>query len=229
MRLSAPSFSVLLFLSSLSASPAAVLVNYNFSATEGTGPTSVATNLSATSVFGATRSTSNYGFQYPITSNPGYMEFTLSASAGFQMDLSSFTFSYDFFQSSGTSNPVSATFTVKSSNDSYSASLAVINDTSGAITGTPAFTAATPIDLTSFPNQNAITFRIILANGSSLNANIYRYAVDSLTLNGTVISVPEPNVCTLLVAGTCAMFVLRRSVQGCIQPGIVSLSRAPGA
>jgi hypothetical protein len=118
-----------------------------------------------------------------------YVAFTITPQAGYDLDLSSLT--YSCIGGAPSFGPM--TFFLRSSVDGFAATL----DT---VTRTNQFPTGRTIDLTGPSFQNlatATTFRVYLYDGGN-NSTDDAGRVDSVVLNGTVAVVPEPSVLSLL-------------------------------
>lgn len=193
---------------------AVTLVNYDF--TTDLSPTAPLTaGVSGTAFTGQTgRSTGLYVYRFTQTPAPYQMQFSLSATGGNLLDLSTISFKYDFLQSGGTVSNLNATFSLFYSLDNFASAGTLVqtfNDSSGAaITmGAPAFNNSGALDLSAIPNTASVSFRFVFANGDSLNTNTYRYSIDDVLVDGAVI-VPEPSASLLAAAGTGIAFGIRR-------------------
>lgn len=138
-----------------------------------------------------------------------WLGFTISATPGNEMKLSSLSFYYAYSNTSGTTSG-SATFDVRSSVDNYASSLAaytldVVNST------TPNWTLAS-ISLTSLPSYqglDTVSFRVFLNDGANASTNS-QLRLDTVNLAGvSAAPVPEPSafaaVAGLAVLGCAAL------------------------
>jgi hypothetical protein len=213
-----PILSALTF--ALSSASADVLLNYTFTAgstastdtevnstaslfSAGPGLPNTAYNNSnvpaAASVIGSDTTATQGG----AIAGDDYWTFTLTPTAGYELDATSLTFGTAFVGSIST--PI-ASFAIRSSVDNFGSDLTVVSQS---MTTTPSFLPQT-IDLSSPSFQNLttpITFRVYLygaVNGAR------RYAVDNVVLNGAIVVVPEPASYALLFGSVGAVVLLRR-------------------
>ncbi len=205
---------------------AATLADYQFGTDLNRTSEDALVTASALGGMGTSRSSGSYAFQYPQPANSGYMEFTLTADAGYLLDLTQLNFAYYFPQTAGTLLTVNATFSVQYSLNGFSTAGIALTSPQAAYTSTTGAldTAITIGDfssasysLVSIPDTASISFRIILANDAALNTNGYRYAIDNLVVSGDMLStIPEP----ASFAGLAGVGILgfavwrRRSVRG---------------
>jgi hypothetical protein len=133
--------------------------------------------------------------------NNKYFQFTLTASTGFDLDLTSLTFDV---ARGGAGTPRG--YGVRSSADNFATNLS----TADVGTVRPAYTPISiPLTGGTFQDLPSITFRVYSyspAGGSSVD-------YDNIVVNGTVSAVPEPATFAALALGTLALgFTRRRSV-----------------
>jgi hypothetical protein len=124
--------------------------------------------------------------------NNKYYQFTLSAAAGFELDLSSLTF--DVARGGG---GTPRGYAVRSSADGFATNLS----TADVLTVRPTYTPIS-IDLTgaAFQNLPSLTFRVYSyspAAGSSVD-------YDNIVVNGNLSVVPEPTASAVLLLGAAA-------------------------
>lgn len=141
-----------------------------------------------------------------------YIGFTVSANAGYELDLSSISFNYLF--TDGTGNPPqNATFSLRSSVDGYAADIASF--TTASVDGNTLPTAGNlgsgAIDLSAagYQNLSTITFRLFLGDDGINNTN-YTLRMDELNLQGTASAVPEPSTAFLIFGSIGALLLIRR-------------------
>ncbi|MET0262267.1 MAG: PEP-CTERM sorting domain-containing protein [Rariglobus sp.] len=207
------------------AARAVTLAEYQFATN--LNPTSEDASVTASALggTGTSRSTSLYAYQYPQPGNSGYMDFTLTADAGYLFDLNQLDFAYYFPQTTGTPATVTATFSVQYSFDGFATAgialtspQATYTSTSGALDAaiTVGDFAPASYSLASIPDTASISFRIILSNNAALNTAGYRYAIDNLVVSGDVLSViPEPSSVAALAGIAVLGFVLLRRRPTC--------------
>ena len=148
-----------------------------------------------------------------------YIEFTITADAGFTIDLDSLTFD--------NSRAIRGTndFAIRTSIDSFAANLVYQNQgtTETATTQTVNFNSLTDFTGlagtnvgsntftdTQFDGLSAITIRIAYDDRESNNGGASATRLDNWTLNGTVVPVPEPSSTALLGLGGLALILRRR-------------------
>ncbi len=205
---------------------AATLADYQFLTNLSPNSEDALVTASALGGTGTGRSSSFYAFQYPQSTNSGYMEFTLTADAGYTLDLSQLSFAYYFAQTTGTVVNVTGTYSVQYSLDGFATAgialtspQAAYTSTSGAIDSSIVigdFSAAS-YSLVSIPDTASISFRIILTNNAALNTSGYRYAIDNLNVSGDMLStIPEPSIMAGISGATVMGFAVwrRRPARG---------------
>jgi hypothetical protein len=137
--------------------------------------------------------------QTALPANNDWLGFTISAEAGYKLNLSSLSFYYGYSNTSGTISG-SATFDVRSSavNDYgtsiWSGSLNVVNSTS------PNWTLASiGLSAVSYQGLDTVSFRIYLNDGANTSTNS-QLRIDTVALSGVSSNIPEPSTYAL-VAG----------------------------
>jgi hypothetical protein len=212
---------------------AATLVLYDFSAatfvTSDTDTNSSAGNFTFASGLSAnsgrsttapnantifTRGTSLGTTAAGAVSGNDYYTFTLSPSAGYQMNLNNLTFSTDATLASGT-NSFTGNIFVRSDLDGYTSDIGpTITDTGSTVSSY----VLQNIDLSGAAFQGlttAITFRIYLYNtGTNAGDTNSIIRSDTYTLDGVMVAVPEPSSYALLGLGLGlglgAFYLMRR-------------------
>lgn len=196
-----------------------VLVNYEFSGGSSAG-TNVAANMAAGNAIWTNMANANSGFSATFddafarfdavgttTLNADrYLEFTLSATPGYFLNLSSVDFSIGY-SSTATFNRTSFA-NARSSIDSFASDLLMTpGPTNTASIGTNAVTSP-PIynsyDISlgdpTFSNLSSFTFRLY-PSVTAISANNSFLRFDNVVFNGTVEAVPEPTTWGLLGFG----------------------------
>ncbi|OPZ24372.1 MAG: hypothetical protein BWZ02_02856 [Lentisphaerae bacterium ADurb.BinA184] len=136
-----------------------------------------------------------------------YVGFTLAADPGKTLDLTDVAFYYTFNGGTG----YTATFTLRSSLDGYTADLAQFVKPSSSGGYNAGWTSTGPIALGSaFGNIASVGFRIFLSD--DVESNTYSLRLDNLTVNGEVI--PEPASAALLGLVALAFLRCRRPAHG---------------
>jgi hypothetical protein len=121
-----------------------------------------------------------------------YFSFTVTASSGYLLNLSSLSFQYASSSGFGANN---LHWAVRSSLDSYSTDIA-----SGATTANATWYTNPTIDLgTSYDNLSSITFRIYVWDDRARGKNEFGY-LDNIILDGVSV-VPEPATVALAIFG----------------------------
>ncbi len=141
-------------------------------------------------------------------SNNDYIEFTLSASPTYSLDLTNVTLNYGY---TNTGVPVfNDTFFVRSSVDSYATNLApglitaaVPGGTAG---GTTPLFATFDLSAAAYDNLSTITFRLYQYDDLDETTSLTRF--DNITVNGDV--VPEPSTLAMLLGGVGLLTLIRR-------------------
>jgi hypothetical protein len=140
-----------------------------------------------------------------------YVTFTVTANAGYKLNLTNFTFHYSYESQGGVTTPAKiATFTVRSSLDGFAANIGTpINRT---VTGTgPSFATDANFSLSGATYQNLtgpFEIRIYFTDDSELANDVAR--IDNLMLNGDVVAIPEPSSLWLLAGGGLLGLAVRR-------------------
>lgn len=125
-----------------------------------------------------------------------YFQFSFEPSAGYQLDLTEFTFKGATTKDAGTNG-----YVVRSSVDSFGTDLS----TSNFATKQPAFTTySVPLGASFQGLTGSTTFRVYtyITSGSNIGA-LY----DDLTVSGTVQAVPEPSTLATITAGFVSLTV----------------------
>jgi len=141
--------------------------------------------------------------------NNDYFTFTLTPSAGYQLNLTQLSFD---FQSSGTVNNAvqSSSYTVFSSVGGFSSGNHIDSGTWTYLTDTGWKSSLTSISGVSFQNLiTAIEFRIYMSDGGS-NSNAHFATVDNVILDGTVAAIPEHSTAALLLGSMAGLLVALR-------------------
>lgn len=134
-----------------------------------------------------------------------YIEFTITATAGSTLDLTTLTF--DFARAIRGTND----FAVLTDVDTFASYVALEDQAAGTGLLTDA-DAAQSVDLSAAAYQGLsdITFRIVFddrqANSGGASASI----IDNIIVNGTVVPIPEPSSTALLGLGGLALILRRR-------------------
>jgi hypothetical protein len=139
-----------------------------------------------------------------------YVELTISAASGYQMNLSSLDLRFgDYGSSVGSAN-----YFIRSSVDSYASDIS-----SGLLfDGSPSETPLANIALSGYAGLTDITFRIYAwsADGSAYSTFIgfgndtNTEALTDIGINGTVTAVPEPATIGMLGLGAVVSLLIRR-------------------
>jgi len=200
---------------------AATLVSYQFSSGS-LSPTVTGTGVTATNVTGVSGAVSSQ-YAYTgmsssaynnLTSSGVFGQFALSAASGGDLlDLSSISFSYDFYQTSGTDDPKDMGFVLYFSQDNWSTQtfLQSFTNTSSR-TYTPVSSGA--INLTGIADLSSISFRIYQDNPVNQSNGLYRFIFDNVVVMGEIIAVPEPSVSVLAALGFGALLARKRTRAG---------------
>jgi hypothetical protein len=142
--------------------------------------------------------------------NNDYFTFTLTPSAGYQLNLTQLSFD---FQSSGTVNNAvqSSSYTVFSSVGGFSSGNHIDSGTWTYLTDTGwKSLTLTSIGGVSFHNLiTATEFRIYLSDAGS-NSNSVFANVDNVILDGTDAAIPEPSTAALLLGSMAGLLVALR-------------------
>lgn len=147
----------------------------------------------------AFRGERNWNRSVAQISQANYFSFTVSAAAGYQLDLSSLSFAV---RSVG--GPSS--FQVRSSLDNYASSIG-----GGGVSGTWSSSGAIDLGAAAFQDLSTITFRIY-GFGDGNNGNGSYFLIDDVSLDG-VAAVPEPVTVALGLFGLgCSLVTAGRRV-----------------
>jgi hypothetical protein len=194
----------------------AQLVTYSFGsgASPTTAATFTATNLTASAftghlgspgtgagapVYSAGSGGSYFAASTWTGATPGanYFEFTLTPTAGYQIEVTSISFGHRATSTGPTA------FAVRSSSDGFASNLA-----SGTFVNDGFWRASGTMSITLSALSSGTTFRIYGSGASQAGGTL---RLDDVTLNGSVTAVPEPAT-TIAIGGIvalCAVAVLR--------------------
>lgn len=203
---------------------AAVLVEYTFAGGSAapttqdpdvTGSNAAWVGLSGAGFSNSSNTAFAAGNVVPSSLNTGrYLQFTITADPGFTLDLDTLDFRMGGQNTSGTLT-YTVNANVRSSLGSFTSDLTI---NPGSVT-TASHTVAIgnntsfsnfSVDLSdiAFDNLTTLTLRLYPVDDSTSSSNFYRY--DTITLNGTVTAVPEPNAAILLTFSLMGLLLFRR-------------------
>lgn len=207
---------------------AETLLEYTFE--NSFAPSTQAENVTGTSIaWGAGLPSSARGFgssnrnlyarstivDQPVSaSSNDYVEFTLAAGPGHELNLESLSFRY-FFTSGAATDSHTAAFTLRSDADGYANDIASFGQPSatGSNNGVNTFADTGSIGLTAAAYQGleSITFRIFLSD-DGVNSNDYTLRMGLFNVQGAAVStIPEPAAFpALLGLGAIGAACLRR-------------------
>jgi hypothetical protein len=154
---------------------------------DGDGGTSYSSAVGSPAVPSVEKAYPEIALRSDYLNSNSYFEFTLSATPGFELELSQLSFDYDKNQLSGTGPRPTITFDLRSSLDNYAFTLGTVNDPGNAATGT---------FQTSINNLDSvaddITFRLYVAKDlATFSAGLVH--IDNVKVEGNVVAVnPEP-------------------------------------
>lgn len=140
--------------------------------------------------------------------NDDYFSLTVTPNAGFEMDLTSLTFDYGYTSTSTVGDQLRAYVTT--SDDSHAAFEGFFTNTATVGGQALVYDTAATIDLSGSEFQNitsAFELRIYLSDEYHDSNVIHR--IDNVTLNGSVVAVPEPSSVALCGLGA-GFFLMRR-------------------
>lgn len=163
--------------------------------TAGSGVTLAVTNSGVTGAAAAVQGATGADAAAAVTGND-YVEFTLTVSAGYEVDLTSLTLQIQ--QSSGTSSPTN--LFILSSVDGYTSTIYSTTASTSYQTKTLTLSSLDFQDLTT------VTFRIYAYGASGTSSSL---RIDNLTLNGTLTAIPEPSTYAMLFGGLGTLISLR--------------------
>lgn len=134
-----------------------------------------------------------------------YIEFTVTATAGSTLDLTTLTF--DFARADRGTND----YAVRTSVDGFSA-YAALEDQAAPVGFPSVAGAAQSVDLSAAAYQGLsdITFRVIFDDRQNNNGGGSASVIDNIIVNGTVVPIPEPSSTALLGLGGLALILRRR-------------------
>ena len=136
------------------------------------------------------------GTQANAISGGDYFAFTITPDANYQMELVRLTFEFDV------TGPFTSNFALRSSEDSFAGNLG---------TGQTTGQSNADIPLAFDEVDAAITFRVYIWDNSSSSAADRRTLLDDVTLEGSIVLIPEPGSLVLLGVGSLLMMSRRRS------------------